>query len=86
MTTPMLTDAAHVVHGWAAAAPDGGGGFSWGTLLLFIGGAFLLAVVSGLGILARMRDRRHEQRRDERLRLQREEQAAAAVEDGSDRA
>ena len=33
------------------------GGFGWGGVLLVIGMVIPLAVVSGLGILARMRDR-----------------------------
>jgi len=38
------------------------GGFSWGTFLLIAGMMLALAVVSSLGILARMRDRATEMR------------------------
>jgi|GEM_PF-7114817 len=39
------------------------GGFSWGTFLLVVGMFVALAVVSSLGILARMRDRSMKARR-----------------------
>ena len=83
-TAPSISAAGDTLHrilSAAPAAPDGDGGFSWGTLLLFVGGAFLLAVVSGLGILARMRDRRHEMRRLEREQARREADATAAPTD-----
>ncbi len=38
------------------------GGFGWGGVLLVMGMVLALAVVSGLGILARMRDRTAERR------------------------
>ncbi|SDO47931.1 hypothetical protein SAMN04515671_1070 [Nakamurella panacisegetis] len=47
----------------ALAAADDGGGFSIGTLLMYIGGAILLAFFCSLGLIARIRDRRVEQRR-----------------------
>lgn len=39
------------------------GGFNVRTLLLFIGGAVLLAFFSSLGLIARMRDHRSEERK-----------------------
>ena len=39
------------------------GGFSWGSFLLVLGMFLALAVVSSLGFLARMRDRKVERRR-----------------------
>lgn len=55
------------------AAADAAGGFSWKTLLIFVGAAIMLAFFSSLGIIARIRDRRIEdrkeaQRAEERLR------------------
>ena len=38
------------------------GGFGWGGVLLVVGMVLALAVVSGLGILARMRDRTAERK------------------------
>jgi len=38
------------------------GGFGWGGVLLVVGMVLALAVVSGLGILARMRDRAGERK------------------------
>jgi hypothetical protein len=38
------------------------GGFGWGGVLLVIGMVVALAIVSGLGILARLRDRASERR------------------------
>lgn len=46
------------------AAADAAGGFSWQTLLTFVGAAILLAFFSSLGILARLRERRIQDRRD----------------------
>jgi hypothetical protein len=48
-------DAAHTAGNTGSSLFDGG--FSWGTLLLVIGMFVSLAVVSSLGILARIRDR-----------------------------
>jgi hypothetical protein len=48
-------DAAHTAGNTGSSLFDGG--FSWGTLLLVIGMFASLAVVSSLGILARIRDR-----------------------------
>lgn len=49
------------------AAADAGNGFSWKTLLTFVGGAILLAFFSSLGIIARIRERRNEQRKEAQL-------------------
>ena len=46
------------------AAADATGGFSWKTLLTFVGAAILLAFFSSIGILARLRERRIEDRRE----------------------
>ena len=64
MTTAML------------AAADAATGFSWKTLLIFVGAAILLAFFSSIGIIARLRDRRVEERKEAelaRLRQQRGE-------------
>jgi len=53
---------AQYVTSAAAAAPDSGGDFSWGTLLLIVVGFLALAVVSSLGFIARMRDRATDRR------------------------
>lgn len=63
--------AAHV----ADAANSGGGGFNLGTLLMFVGGALLLAFVSSIGIIARIRDNRLREA-DDRLRQSRAEPGA----------
>jgi hypothetical protein len=60
----------HKIMVWQVAAQPGAGsgsglldgGFSWGTALLVIGMFVSLAVVSSLGIIARMRDRAAERR------------------------
>ena len=54
MTSNALRDAA------AAASADG---FHVGTLLMYVGGALLLAFFSSLGLIARMRERRLDQKR-----------------------
>lgn len=41
-----------------------GGGFSWGMLLMFVGGFAALAAVSSLGFIARLRDRSNARRAD----------------------
>lgn len=46
------------------AAADASGGFSWKTLLVFVGAAIMLAFFSSLGIIARIRDRRIEDRNE----------------------
>ncbi len=46
-----------------ATADTGTGGFDLRTLLLFVGGAVLLAFFSSLGLIARIREHRLEQRR-----------------------
>jgi hypothetical protein len=48
-------DAAHPAGNTGSSLFDGG--FSWGTMLLVVGMFVSLAVVSSLGILARIRDR-----------------------------
>ena len=53
---------AQYVTSSAAAAPDSGSDFSWGTLLLIVAGFLALAVVSSLGFIARIRDRAAERR------------------------
>ena len=55
----------------ALAAADAAGGFSWKTLLTFVGAAILLAFFSSLGIIARLRDRRLEDRRVAQRALER---------------
>jgi hypothetical protein len=65
----------------AAAQPDDGGSVSIGTLLLYVLGALALALFSSLGILARMRDRAVERKREERAAAS----AAAAADDRSSR-
>ncbi len=55
------------------AAADAAGGFSWKTLLTFVGAAVLLAFFSSLGILARIRDRRIEQRKEAQLARERQQ-------------
>jgi hypothetical protein len=58
------------------AAADAAGGFSWKTLLIFVGAAIMLAFFSSLGIIARMRDRRIEDRREaERARIRQQRSA-----------
>jgi hypothetical protein len=47
----------------ATAAQAAGGGVDVGTLLLFIGGAILLAFFCSIGVIARMRENRLEARR-----------------------
>jgi hypothetical protein len=51
---------------WNAAASGSSGlfedGFGWGGVLLVVGMVVALAVVSGLGILARLRDRAGERK------------------------
>ena len=51
----------------AVQATDEGGGISIGTLLLFVGGAILLAFFCSIGVIARMRENRLESRRQEKL-------------------
>jgi len=55
---------------WNAAASGSSGlfenGFGWGGALLVIGMVVALAIVSGLGILARLRDRASERQANER--------------------
>lgn len=65
------------------AAVDAGGGFSFKTLLIFVGAAILLAFFSSLGIIARIRDRRIEDRR-EAQRARERQQRAALDQPGSD--
>ncbi len=50
----------------AAAQQAGDGGFNVGTLLLFVGGAIVLAFFSSIGVIARMRENRLEARRQAR--------------------
>ena len=50
----------------AAEATDAGGAVNIGTLLLFIGGAILLAFFCSIGVIARMRENRLERRRQEK--------------------
>lgn len=60
------------VHDVPAATTDGTSGMfdsGWGTALPIIGMVIALAVVSSLGFIARMRDRRIEQHRLEQHRL-----------------
>ena len=66
------------------AATDAAGGFSWKTLLIFVGAAIMLAFFSSLGIIARMRDRRIEDR--QAAELAREQQRRAAVDQPRDAA
>lgn len=47
----------------AVQQTDSSGGFNVGTLLLFIGGAILLAFFCSIGVIARMRENRLEARR-----------------------
>ena len=54
------------------AAADAAGGFSWKTLLTFVGAAILLAFFSSIGIIARLRDRRIEDRKEAAERQRRE--------------
>ncbi len=68
------------VHDVAAATTDGTSGMfdsGWGTALLIIGMVIALAVVSSLGFIARMRDRRLEQHHIEQDRI--EQQRADSV-------
>lgn len=44
--------------------PTGDAGFTWGTLLLFVGGAIMLAFFCSLGLIARLREHKIEQRAD----------------------
>ena len=58
-------------HDIAAATTDGTSGMfdsGWGTALLIIGMVIALAVVSSLGFIARVRDRRLEQQRVDSIR------------------
>jgi hypothetical protein len=50
----------------AAVQTTDGGGINIGTLLLFIGGAILLAFFCCIGVIARMRENRLEARRQEK--------------------
>ena len=50
----------------AVQATGGGGEVNIGTLLLFIGGAILLAFFCSIGVIARMRENRLEARRQEK--------------------
>ena len=68
MTTTAVMSAAVL----AAADADG---FSWKTLLTFVGAAILLAFFSSLGIIARLRDRRIEERKEARLAQERQQHA-----------
>jgi amino acid transporter len=68
MTTAVMTTA-------VLAAADAAGGFSWKTLLTFVGAAILLAFFSSLGIIARLRDRRMEERKEARLAQERQQRA-----------
>jgi cytochrome b len=56
---------------WIEAASGSSGlfenGFGWGGALLVIGMVIALAVVSGLGILARLRDRADERQAGQRM-------------------
>jgi hypothetical protein len=47
----------------AAAVTSSDGGFNVGTLLMFVGGAVLLAFFCSIGVIARMRENRLEARR-----------------------
>lgn len=47
-----------------AVAADTDSGFNLGTLLMFVGGAILLAFFCSLGLIARLREHRLEQRRE----------------------
>ncbi|MBM9469038.1 hypothetical protein [Nakamurella leprariae] len=58
---PALAAATHLL----IAAPADDGSFSVGALLLWVLGFLSLGVVSSLGIMARMRDRRAERIRDQ---------------------
>lgn len=62
MTSTMLA---------AAVQATDGGGFSVGTLLLFVGGAILLAFFCCIGVIARMRENRLEARRQAKLEASR---------------
>jgi hypothetical protein len=71
MTTAML------------AAADATGGFSWKTLLIFVGAAIMLAFFSSLGIIARMRDRRIEDRREAQRASEQQRRAATDQQPGA---
>lgn len=58
------------------AAADAAGGFSWKTLLIFVGAAIMLAFFSSLGIIARIRDRRIEDRKEAQRAIERQRRAA----------
>lgn len=59
----------------AVLAASAAGGFSWKTLLTFVGAAILLAFFSSLGIIARIRDRRIEARREAQQAHERQQRA-----------
>jgi len=69
-------------HSAARAADHGAGlfsdGFGWGTALLILVMVLLLAVVSGLGFLARMRERAVERQESAAHRTVDGEQSAGA--------
>lgn len=48
----------------AVAQNSSDGGFSIGTLLLFVGGAILLAFFCSIGLIARIREHRIEERKE----------------------
>lgn len=48
----------------AAAVAGDDGGFHIGTLLLYVGGAIMLAFFCSLGLIARLRDNRIQERTD----------------------
>jgi len=49
------------VQAVSQTAPDGG--FNLGTLLMFVGGAILLAFFCSIGVIARLREHRLEERK-----------------------
>ncbi len=59
-------------HMWSAAVQPatqsaGDAGFSLGTLLMFVGGAVLLAFFCSIGLIARLRENKIQERKLQRL-------------------
>lgn len=67
----------------ALAQSSGDTGFSFGTLLLFVGGAVLLAFFCSIGLIARMREHKIDQRKEAAAAARKAAAAAASNNDGS---